>query len=40
MPVIGKQGAYVIVIEPEQKKPVDLIPVDPWVPPEPEPDMG
>lgn len=41
VPVIGKQGAYVIVIEPEQKKPVDLIPVDPWVaPPEPEPDMG
>jgi hypothetical protein len=33
VPVIGKQGAYVIVIEPERKKPVDLIPVDPWVQP-------
>jgi len=33
VPVIGKQGAYLFVIEPGQKKPVDLIPVDPWVPP-------
>lgn len=33
VPVIGKQGAYVFVIEPEEKKPVALIPVDPWVPP-------
>lgn len=34
LPVIGKQGAYLIVIEPEDKKPVGLIAVDPWTPPE------
>lgn len=33
VPVIGKRGAYLMVIEPEQKKPVGLIPVDPWVAP-------
>ena len=32
VPVIGKQGAFLIVIEPEDLKPVDLIPVDPWTP--------
>ena len=32
VPVIGKQGAFVIVIEPDDLKPVDLIPVDPWAP--------
>jgi hypothetical protein len=30
VPVIGKQSAYVIVLEPEQRKPVGVLPVDPW----------
>jgi len=33
VPVIGKHGVYVLVIEPEHKKPVGLIPIDPWIPP-------
>lgn len=41
VPVIGKQGAYFIVIEPEHGKPVGLIPVDPWVAPtDAEPSSG
>lgn len=41
LPVIGKQGAYIIVLDPEHRKPVGLIPVDPWVPPvEAEPANG
>ena len=41
LPIIGKQGAYVIVLEPEQKKPVGLIPVDPWTaPPQSSPADG
>ena len=39
LPVIGKQGAYVIVLERERRKPVGLIAVDPWeAPADPEPD--
>lgn len=34
VPVIGKQGSFVIVIEPDNKKPVGLIPIDPWATPE------
>jgi hypothetical protein len=32
LPVIGKQGAFIIVLEPERNMPVGLIPVDPWGP--------
>lgn len=40
LPVIGKQGAYVIVLDPRRTKPVGLLPVDPWgAPPKPEPEQ-
>ena len=32
LPVIGKERAFVIVLEPEHKMPIGLIPVDPWEP--------
>ena len=32
LPVIGKEHAFVIVLEPEHKMPIGLIPVDPWEP--------
>jgi hypothetical protein len=30
LPIIGKQGAFIVVLEPEHQLPVALIPVDPW----------
>jgi len=32
LPIIGKQGVFLIVLEPERNMPVGLIPVDPWEP--------
>jgi hypothetical protein len=30
LPVVGRNAAYVIVIEPSERKPVGVLPVDPW----------
>lgn len=32
LPIVGKDGARILVIETDELKPVGLIPVDPWVP--------